>query len=217
MEVELVDEVGARGGRAARRSPTPLRPSRPPPLERAVPEPQLAATAADPARASRSRPSAPSLQPPRQVQRQPPKPQQRPARAARPRRRFPRELRRRPRAARRARQPAAPTFSATAPRQRRLVDRRQAQRCADRQPYLGEGADQLSSAGQAELRPIGPPVAPAVITSHRRRRRNIAPNMASCSKTRCGESSPTARRSGCRPISTTPTTAAGRKPPSGTG
>lgn len=134
MEVELVDEVGLDAA-----APTPVAQpaaSEPPPMPSPAVAPPLPQPVVTPL------PMRPSPQPAIR-----PSPQ--PRRPAQPTRRagiddnflksFDDDLSPRAGPAR----PAAPTFSANARTSVANSIAAQAQRCADRQPYLGEGADQL--------------------------------------------------------------------------
>ena len=148
MEVELVDEVAL-----AAAAPTPLtRPpaSQPPPMpsEIAPPAPpQPSVVPLPPQRVSPQPTARPTPQPTARPAPQPPRPVQRsPAQTSRRAgigddflKTFDDDLA--PRAG--PSRPAAPTFSAKARTNVATAIASQAQRCADRQPYLGEGADQL--------------------------------------------------------------------------
>ena len=138
MEVELVDEIGLEAA-----APTPIaqaaaaEPPPPAPAEAIVPPiPRPALTPPPPQR--------PAVQPPRQVQRAPSQPSRRAGIGDDFLKSFDDDLAPRAGPAR----PAAPTFSTQARASVASSIARQAQRCADRQPYLGEGADQL----QVQLR-----------------------------------------------------------------
>jgi len=144
MDVEFVDEV-ALDSAAPQSVPTPSAPP-PAPLEQAMPEPAVAPpppSAVPTPRSVSSPPKPQQRQVERPVQKPPPKPQQRPA----PRQglgddflsKFDDDLA--PRAG--PSKPAAPTFSAQARASVADSIAKQAQRCAARQPYLGEGADEV--------------------------------------------------------------------------
>ena len=145
MEVELVDEVGLQAA-----APTPITQpaaSEPPPMPSQAVPPSLPQPMVTPL-PSRAEPTA--------VARPAPRPAARPA-PQRPIQRAPAKPARRagigddflksfdddlsPRAG--PSRPAAPIYSARARTSVTNSIASQAQRCADRQPYLGEGADQL--------------------------------------------------------------------------
>ena len=136
MEVEFVDEVALEAA-APQSVPTPSAPP-PAPADIAPPEPEVVPPQAAPMPTPR-----PQASPPKQVQKPPPKPQQRPA----PRQGLGDDFLSKldddlaPRAGRS--KPAAPTFNAQARASVADSIARQAQRCAARQPYLGEGADEV--------------------------------------------------------------------------
>ena len=135
MEVELVDEVALQAA-----APTPIASpatAEPPPApaEAIVPPMPRPAPAPPP-------PQRPAVQPPRQ--RTPSQPLRRAGIGDDFLKSFDDDLAPRAGPAR----PAAPTFSTQARASVASSIARQAQRCADRQPYLGEGADQL----QVQLR-----------------------------------------------------------------
>ena len=135
MEVELVDEIGLEAA-----APTPIaqpataEPPPPAPAEAiAPPMPRPALTPPPPQR--------PAAQPPRRpVQRAPSQPSRRAGIGDDFLKSFDDDLAPRTGPAR----PAAPAFSAKARANVASAIASQAQRCADRQPYLGEGADQIS-------------------------------------------------------------------------
>ena len=137
MEVELVDEVALQAA-APTSIALPATAEPPPaPAEAVVPPmPRPALTPPPPQR--------PAVQPPRQVQRAPSQPSRRAGIGDDFLKSFDDDLAPRAGPAR----PAAPTFSTQARASVASSIARQAQRCADRQPYLGEGADQL----QVQLR-----------------------------------------------------------------
>ncbi|HET9355993.1 MAG TPA: hypothetical protein VFO42_07500 [Sphingomicrobium sp.] len=166
MEVDFVEEVALEAAAPQAVSP----PSAPPPapLQEAMPEPQAAPPPPTPRAVPQpvARPQPPA---PRQAQRQPPKPQQRPA---------PRPAQRpglgddflakldddlAPRAG--PSKPAAPTFNARARTNIATSIANQAQRCAERQPYLGEGADEVSMQVKLSFARSGRLARPPVITS----------------------------------------------------
>lgn len=141
MEVDFVEEVTLDSA-APQSVPTPSSPP-PAPVEQAALEPQVPPPPPTPRAVSQpvARPQPPA---PRQARRPPPRPQQRPA---------PRPAQRpglgddflakldddlAPRAG-----PAAPVYNAKARTNIANSIQSQAQRCADRQPYLGEGADEV--------------------------------------------------------------------------
>ena len=142
MEVDFVSEEVALEATAPTPIPQPPAAAAPAPAEvQPMPEPEQVATPlpiprAAPQPAARPRPQP--RQPQRQAQRQPSRP-------APPQRReglgddFMSGFGEAPRSA-----PAAPTYSAQARANVASSIARQAQRCANRQPYLGEGADQVS-------------------------------------------------------------------------
>ena len=149
MDVEFVDEV-ALDSAAPQSVPTPSAPP-PAPVEEAIPEPIVAAPPPPAPRAVPQPTPRPQPSPPRQVQKTvakpvkkpPPKPVQRPA----PRQGLGDDFLSKldddlaPRAG--PSKPAAPTFNAQARASVAQSIARQAQRCAARQPYLGEGADEV--------------------------------------------------------------------------
>ena len=148
---------GGRVRRGGRPRPPPRRkpsPSRRRPARRRKSARPSRADAAPPRRSRRRRPTpSPAPRPGRAAasarpapRRKPPPPGARQARPARlaDRRRFPEGHRRRaPSQAPRPPKPAAATFSATARASIGQAIRRQVQPCADRQPYLGEGANRI--------------------------------------------------------------------------
>lgn len=149
MEVELVDEVGLQAAaptpiaQPAASAPPPPPPTQvapsappeptvtPPPPQRPTPQPT-----ARPAPQLRARPAP---QPQRPIQRAPAQPSRRAGLGDDFLKSFDDDLAPRVGASR----PAAPVFSAKARSSVASSIASQAQRCADRQPYLGEGADQL--------------------------------------------------------------------------
>lgn len=145
MDVEFIEEVALESA-APQSVATPSAPP-PAPVEQAMPEPQPATPPPAAVPTPRPRPA-----PPKPVQRQverpakkaPPKPQQRPV----PRQGLGDDFLSKldddlaPRAG--PSKPAAPTFNAKARASVASSIASQAQRCADRQPYLGEGADEVS-------------------------------------------------------------------------
>lgn len=144
MEVDFVSEEVALEAAAPTPVPQPAAASAPAPAE-AAPVP---AQAQPPMPVAREVPMPtatpqPRPQPQRQAQARPQRPA--PARPAAPQRRegigddFLSGFGDAPKSA-----PAAPAYSAQAKANVALSIARQAQRCANRQPYLGEGADQLS-------------------------------------------------------------------------
>lgn len=156
MEVELVDEVALEAAAptpiaqpAPAEPPPPAPPEAPAPRETiAPPIPRPSLTPPPPQRPAVQLPQLPAVQPPRPVPRpaaQPPRPAQRAP--AQPSRRagigddflksFDDDLAPRTAPAR----PAAASFSTKARANVASSIASQAQRCADRQPYLGEGAD----------------------------------------------------------------------------
>lgn len=153
MEVDFVEEVALEAA-APQAVPTPSAPP-PMPMEEVAPlEPQMAPTPPPPP-APRAVPEPrprPQPAPPRQVQKPVAKPAQKPPPrpARRPAQRpglgddflskLDDELA--PRAG--PSKPAAPTFNARARTNIATSIANQAQRCAERQPYLGEGADEVS-------------------------------------------------------------------------
>jgi len=171
MEVELVDEVGLEAA-----APTPIvqpaivepppmpskavpppRPSEaaPPPMaqpiavplppQRPAPQPVARPTPPQPTARPAPRPPRPTARPaPSPIQRAPSQPARRPGIGDDFLKSFDDDLAPRAGPAR----PAAPTFSTQARANVASSIARQAQRCADRQPFLGEGADQL----QVQLR-----------------------------------------------------------------
>ena len=133
MDVELVDEVALEAA-----APTPIAQpatAEPPPSAPveaiAPPMPRPALTPPPPQR--------PAIQLPRQVQRAPSQPSRRAGIGDDFLKSFDDDLAPRTGPAR----PAAPAFSTQARASVASSIARQAQQCADRQPYLGEGADQL--------------------------------------------------------------------------
>ena len=146
MDVEFVDEV-ALDSAAPQSVPTPSAPP-PAPAQEAIPDPVVAPPPPTPRAVPQPNPR-PQPSPPKTVQRQverpakkpPPKPAQRPA----PRQGIGDDFLSKldddlaPRAG--PSKPAAPTFNAQARASVAQSIARQAQRCAARQPYLGEGAD----------------------------------------------------------------------------
>jgi hypothetical protein len=137
MEVELVDEI-ALDSAAPQAIPTPA--SEPPPAaEPAPPEPAPAVTPPPPQPRAVAQPTA-------RPRPQPPRPQARPApRPARPGigddflKSLDDDLAPRNAPAR----PAAPVYNATARASIASSIAAQAQRCADREPFIGEGADRV--------------------------------------------------------------------------
>ena len=132
MEVELVDEIGLEAA-----APTPVAQpaaSEPPPMPaEAIPQPLPQQTLAP-------LPSArPAPQPPRAVQRPPAQPSRRPGLDNDFLKRFDDDLA--PRAG--PAQPAAPTFNAKARMNVGQAIIQQAKRCADNQPFIGEGANKI--------------------------------------------------------------------------
>ena len=146
MDVEFVDEVALES--AAPQSVPTLSAPPPAPIEEALPE----SIAAPPTPRAVPQPTPrPQPTPPRQIQKQvakpvkrpPPKPAQRPA----PRQGLGDDFLSKldddlaPRAG--PSKPAAPTFNAQARASVGQAILRQAQRCADRQPFIGEGANRI--------------------------------------------------------------------------
>jgi outer membrane biosynthesis protein TonB len=149
MEVELVDEVGLEAA-APTPIPQPAAAAPPPMPSEAVPPPLPQPTVAPlppqrpmpqaTARPAPPQPTArPALRPPRPIQRAPAQPARRPGIGDDFLKSFDDDLAPRAGPAR----PAAATFSTKARASVASSIATQAQRCADRQPYLGEGADQL--------------------------------------------------------------------------
>ena len=140
MEVELVEEIGLEAA-----APTPIAQpatSEPPPmLSQAAPQslPQPTVTPLPPQRPTAQPTARPTPQPPRPVQRAPAQPSRRAGLGDDFLKSFDDDLSPRAGPAR----PAAPVFSAKARTSVANSIAAQAQRCADRQSYLGEGADQL--------------------------------------------------------------------------
>ena len=148
MDVEFVDEV-ALDSAAPQSVPTPSAPP-PAPAQEAIPDPVVTPPPPTPRAVPQPNPR-PQPSPPKPVQRQverpakkpPPKPAQRPA----PRQGIGDDFLSKldddlsPRAG--PSKPAAPTFNAQARASVAQSIARQAQRCAARQPYLGEGADEV--------------------------------------------------------------------------
>lgn len=140
MEVELVDEVGLQAAAA-----TPIAQpasSEPPPMpaEAASPLlPQPSIAQLPPQRPAPQPTARPAPQPQRPVQRAPSQPSRRAGIGDDFLKSFDDDLAPRTGTAR----PAAPAFSTQARASVASSIARQAQQCADRQPYLGEGADQL--------------------------------------------------------------------------
>lgn len=176
MEVDFVDEVALEAA-APQAMPMPTSPP-PTPVEQAVPEPEVAPPPLPPPPTPRAVPQpAPKPQPapPKQVQKPVAKPAQKPP--ARPAQRpSPRpgigedflsklddELA--PRAGPSA--PAAPTFNARARTNIANSIAKQAQRCADRQPYLGEGASEIQMSLKLSFARSGRLSRPPQITSMR--------------------------------------------------
>jgi len=132
MEVELVDEIGLQAA-----APTPIAqpaPSQPPPAPAEAIAPPMPRPSLTPPPAHR-----PAAQPPRPVQRAPSQPSRRAGIGDDFLKSFDDDLA--PSAA--PARPAAATFSTKARANVATAIASQAQRCADRQPYLGEGADEL--------------------------------------------------------------------------
>ena len=174
MEVEFVDEVALEAA-APQAISTPSAPP-PAPLEQAVPEPQLAPPPPPPPpepRAVAQPTPRPRPAPPQQVRKPVAKPVQKPVprQAQRPAQRpglgddflakLDDDLA--PRSGPSA--PAAPTFSARARTNIATSIANQAQRCAERQPYLGEGADEVSMQVKLSFARSGRLARPPVITS----------------------------------------------------
>ena len=132
MEVELVDEIGLQAA-----APTPIAQpaaAEPPPAQPDAITPQMPRPSLTPPLSQR-----PAAQPPRTVQRAPSQPSRRAGIGDDFLKSFDDDLA--PSAA--PARAAAPTFSTKARASVATSIANQAQRCADRQPYLGEGADQL--------------------------------------------------------------------------
>ena len=166
MEVDFVDEVALEAA-APTSVPTPSSPP-PAPVEQVVPEPQVAppppTPRAVPQPSARPQPPAPrqaQRPPPRQSQRPAPRPVQRPGLGDDFLAKLDDDLA--PRAGPSA--PAAPTFNARARTNIATSIANQAQRCADRQPYLGEGADEVSMQVKLSFSRSGRLARPPVITS----------------------------------------------------
>lgn len=140
MEVELVDEIGLEAA-----APTPVaQPAAapPPPMPAQAVPPPMPQRRATPPIVQRPTPQPterPVAQPQRPVQRAPAQPSRRAGLDEDFLKRFDDDLAPSDSPAR----PAAPTFSTKARANVATAIAAQAQRCADRQPYLGEGADQL--------------------------------------------------------------------------
>lgn len=149
MEVELVDEIGLQAA-----APIPIAQpasSQPPPMPPQVAPPPLPQPTVTPLPPQRPSPQPSARQPQQPTARLPQQPQ-------RPVQRAPSQPSRRagigddflksfnddlaPRTG--PSKPAAPTFSVKARASVASSIASQAQRCADRQPFLGEGADQVS-------------------------------------------------------------------------
>ena len=134
MEVELVDEIGLEAAAPSSiAQPAASQPPPPAPAEAIAPPMPRASLTPPP-------PQRPAVQPPRQVQRAPSQPSRRAGIGDDFLKSFDDDLAPRTGPAR----PAAPTFNARARANVASSIASQAQRCADRQPYLGEGADQIS-------------------------------------------------------------------------
>ncbi len=156
MEVELVDEVGLEAA-----APTPVAQpasSQPPPMPTEMVPPAPPAPAAAPLPSQRPAPQPVARSTPQPTARPAPQVKARPApQPQRPVQRAPAQPSRRagigddflksfdddlaPRSG--PSRPAAPTFSAKARTSVANSLASQAQRCADRQPFLGDGADEL--------------------------------------------------------------------------
>lgn len=134
MEVELVDEV-ALDSAAPQSVPTPAA-SEPPPPEQALPQPQP--TVAPPPPQPRAVPS-PTARP----RPQPPRPQQRPSPRAGIGDDFLKSLDDDLAPRNTPARPAAAVYNATARASIASSIAAQAQRCADREPFIGEGADRV--------------------------------------------------------------------------
>lgn len=182
MDVEFVDEV-ALDSAAPQSVPTPSAPP-PVPIEEALPEPIVSpppppppppTSRAVPEPTPRPKPTPPKPTPPKPVQRQVERPVPKPPKAsvakpvAKP---IPRPAERpaprqglgddflskldddlAPRAG--PTKPAAPTFNAQARASVGQAILRQAQRCADRQPFLGEGANKVRLRVNLKFAPSG--------------------------------------------------------------
>ena len=173
MEVDFVDEVALEAA-APQNVPTRSAPPPAPAEEVAPPEPEIAPLPPPPPtpRAVPEPRPRPQPAPPRQVQKPVAKPAQRPPPVpARPAQRpglgddflskLDDDLA--PRAGPSA--PAAPTFNARARTNIASSIANQAQRCAGRQPYLGEGADEVSMQVKLSFARSGRLARPPVITS----------------------------------------------------
>ena len=142
MEVELVDEIGLEAAAPTPiAQPAPAEPPPPAPPEAIVPPmPRPSLTPPPPQRPAVQPPQRPVAQPPqRRVPRAPAQPARRAGIGDDFLKSFDDDLAPRTAPAR----PAAATFSTKARANVASSIASQAQRCADRQPYLGEGADQL--------------------------------------------------------------------------
>ncbi len=106
--------------------------------------------------------------------------------------------------------PAAPTFSAKARTSVANSIAAQAQRCADRQPYLGEGADQLKVQVRLSFARSGRLARPPAIGAHRRRFGPPRPLWRSARRPGAAHLRRVRSIPACPPTSTTPTMAAGR-------
>ena len=165
MDVELVDEVALESA-APQSVPTPSAP--PPAPAEAMPEPMVAPPPPPTPRAVPQPVTRPQPAPPRQVQKPAPRPQPRPAPRPTPRPGLGDDFLAKldddlaPRAG--PAKPAAPVFNARARASVASSIASQAQRCADRQPYLGEGADEVSMQVKLSFARSGRLARPPMIT-----------------------------------------------------
>jgi type IV secretory pathway VirB10-like protein len=168
MEVELVDEVALDS--AAPQAVSPPSSAAPPIEQLAAPEPDQSAPATPPVAMPTPRPTPqPIVRPTPQPQRAKPRPAPKPAPAKPVKRaglgddflsKLDDDLSPRGEA-----RPAAPTYSAKARTSVANSIAAQAQRCADRQPYLGDGADEIRVNVKLFFAQSGRLSRPPVITS----------------------------------------------------
>lgn len=171
IEVDFVDEVALEAA-APQAVSVPSSPP-PAPVEQAISEPAVALPPPPTPRAVPQPAPRPQPAPPKQVQKPVAKPAQkppsRPAQRPSPRPGLGEDFLSKldddlaPRAGPSA--PAAPTFNARARTNIANSIANQAQRCAERQPYLGEGADEVSMQVKLSFARSGRLARPPLITS----------------------------------------------------